>query len=73
MGALFPKKSGDVKNVAQKRAAILTAIACINSGKWIPHTIEDDGNIVINGQDREENELEEVDEDEDEDEDDEDE
>ena len=69
MGALFPKKSGDVKNVAQKRAAILTAIACINSGKWIPHTIEDDGTIVINGQDREEddNELEEVDEDEDED------
>ena len=45
MGALFSKKSGDVKNVAQKRAAILTAIACINSGKWIPHTIKDDGTI----------------------------
>ena len=65
MGASFPKKSGDVKNMAQKRAAILAAIACKNSGKWIPHTIRDDGTIIINGQDREEgdNKLEEVDED----------
>ena len=28
MGAPFPKKSADVKNVAQKRAAIIAAIAC---------------------------------------------
>lgn len=28
MGAPFPKKSADVKNVAQKRAAIIAVIAC---------------------------------------------
>jgi hypothetical protein len=53
MGAPFPEKSEDVKSVAQKRAAIIVAIARKNSKKWVPHTILDDGTIVINAQDKE--------------------
>ena len=61
MGAPFPKKSTDVKNVAQKRAAIIAAIACKKTGKWVPNTILDDGTIDVNEQDkeREENQVEE--------------
>jgi hypothetical protein len=73
MGAPFPKKSADVKNVAQKRTAILAAIACKNSGEWIPHTIMDDGTIIISRQDREEDDNELGEEEEEEEEDDEDE
>ena len=63
MGAPFPKKSADVKNVAQKRAAIIAAIACKKktTGKWVPNTILDDGTIAFNEQDKEgeENQVEE--------------
>ena len=70
MGAPFPEKSEDVKSVAQKRAAIIVAIARKNSKKWVPHTILDDGTIVINAQDKEGevNQLEEGDEEDEEDE-----
>jgi hypothetical protein len=71
MGAPFPETSAEVKSVAQKRVAIIAALVKKRRGKWIPHTIMEDGTIVINDKDKRgvEDQVDEEDHDDDEDED----